>query len=159
MVRVARGALVAFLGNHVHSRGSNMMSVRVTDSTCPRRGPETLSRQKSTGLDKPCVSAIYSRPTNYPQMRWPETTALLCSDGLGGSRGSWWPPGLDGLGQPVPGVTEHGWGRGRERERERETQNPKQVPGSELPAPSPDAGLELTDHEIMTWAEVGRLTD
>ena len=22
----------------------------------------------------------------------------------------------------------------------------------------PDAGLELTDHEIMTWAEVGRLT-
>ena len=23
----------------------------------------------------------------------------------------------------------------------------------------PDAGLELTDHEIMTWAEVGRLTD
>ena len=23
----------------------------------------------------------------------------------------------------------------------------------------PDAGLELTDHEIMTWAEVVRLTD
>ena len=23
----------------------------------------------------------------------------------------------------------------------------------------PDAGLELTDREIMTWAEVGRLTD
>ena len=23
----------------------------------------------------------------------------------------------------------------------------------------PNAGLELTDHEIMTWAEVGRLTD
>ena len=48
---------------------------------------------------------------------------------------------------------------GRGRERERHTQNPKQVPGSELPAPSPDAGLELTDREIMTWAEVGRLTD
>ena len=23
----------------------------------------------------------------------------------------------------------------------------------------PDVGLELTNHEIMTWAEVGRLTD
>ena len=23
----------------------------------------------------------------------------------------------------------------------------------------PDAGIELTDHKIMTWAEVGRLTD
>ena len=23
----------------------------------------------------------------------------------------------------------------------------------------PDAGLELMDHEIMTWAQVGRLTD
>ena len=33
--------------------------------------------------------------------------------------------------------------------------------GSRLWAVStvPDAGLELTDHEIMTWAEVGRLTD
>ena len=30
-------------------------------------------------------------------------------------------------------------------ERQRETQNPKQAPGSE-----PDAGLELTDGEIMT---------
>ena len=26
-------------------------------------------------------------------------------------------------------------------------------------SPEPDAGLELTDREIMTWAEVGRLTD
>ena len=26
-------------------------------------------------------------------------------------------------------------------------------------SPEPDAGLELTDCEIMTWAEVGRLTD
>ena len=33
--------------------------------------------------------------------------------------------------------------------------------GSRLRAIStePDAGLELTNREIMTWAEVGRLTD
>ena len=33
--------------------------------------------------------------------------------------------------------------------------------GSRLWAVStePDAGLELTEREIMTWAEVGRLTD
>ena len=33
--------------------------------------------------------------------------------------------------------------------------------GSRLWAVStePDAGLELTNYEIMTWAEVGRLTD
>ena len=33
--------------------------------------------------------------------------------------------------------------------------------GSRLQAIStePDAGLELTNREIMTWAEVGRLTD
>ena len=41
-----------------------------------------------------------------------------------------------------------------EGQRERETQNPKQAPGSELQALSvttePDAGLELTDREIMT---------
>ena len=36
-----------------------------------------------------------------------------------------------------------------ERQRERETQNLKQVPGSELSAES-DAGLELTNREIMT---------
>ena len=37
-------------------------------------------------------------------------------------------------------------------ERERETQNPQQAPGSELQAVStePDAGLELTNCEIMT---------
>ena len=39
---------------------------------------------------------------------------------------------------------------GGEGQRERETQNPKQAPGSELSAQSPDAGLELTDREIMT---------
>ena len=26
-------------------------------------------------------------------------------------------------------------------------------------SPGPDAGLEFTDREIMTWAKVGRLTD
>ena len=35
-------------------------------------------------------------------------------------------------------------------QKERETQNPKQVPGSELSALSPDAGLELTNCDIMT---------
>ena len=43
-------------------------------------------------------------------------------------------------------------------QRERERQNPKQAPGSELSA-QPDAGLELTNREIMTRAEVGRSTD
>ena len=42
--------------------------------------------------------------------------------------------------------TEHEQGRVSERE----TQNLKQVPGSELSAQSPTAGLELTDREIMT---------
>ena len=54
--------------------------------------------------------------------------------------------------------------REREREpgrgREGETQNPKQTPGSLWAVGTqPDAGLELTNCEIMTWAEVGRLTD
>ena len=42
--------------------------------------------------------------------------------------------------------TEHEWGRGREGDTESET-------GSRLRAisPEPDAGLELTDREIMTW--------
>ena len=44
--------------------------------------------------------------------------------------------------------TEHE--RGRVRERQRETQNLKQAPGSELSATEPDAGLELTDLEIVT---------
>ena len=41
-------------------------------------------------------------------------------------------------------------------QRERETQNPKQAPGSRLRAVStePDAGLELTNLEIVTRAEV-----
>ena len=47
-------------------------------------------------------------------------------------------------------------GRGRERE----TQNPERAPGSELSTRTePDAGLELTSHEIVTWAEVGCSTD
>ena len=33
---------------------------------------------------------------------------------------------------------------------ERETQNRKQAPGSAI-SPEPDAGLELTDREIVTW--------
>ena len=40
--------------------------------------------------------------------------------------------------------------RRAERERERETQNQKQAPGSELSAQSPMAGLDLTNHKIMT---------
>ena len=46
----------------------------------------------------------------------------------------------------------------REEQREMETESEA---GSRLWAVStePDAGLELTDHEIITWAEVGRPTD
>ena len=44
-------------------------------------------------------------------------------------------------------------------QRERKTQNPKQASGSELLAQSLTGGLELMNHEIMTWAKVGRLTD
>ena len=46
--------------------------------------------------------------------------------------------------------------RGSEREGDTESKA-----GSRPPAVStePDAGLELTNREIMTWAEVGRLTD
>ena len=45
---------------------------------------------------------------------------------------------------------------GVEREGDTESET-----GSRLRAVStePDAGLKLTDCEIMTWAEVGRLTD
>ena len=47
-------------------------------------------------------------------------------------------------------------GGGAEREGDTESEA-----GSRLWAVStePDAGLELTDHEIVTWAEVRRLTD
>ena len=47
-------------------------------------------------------------------------------------------------------------GRGAEREGDTESEA-----GSRLRAisPEPDTGLELTDREIVTWAEVGRLTD
>ena len=42
-----------------------------------------------------------------------------------------------------------------EGKREKETQNSKQPPGSEQAVSTePDAGLEATNHEIMTWAEV-----
>ena len=46
----------------------------------------------------------------------------------------------------------------RERETERQTQIPKQAPGSAVSS-EPNAGLEPTNREIMTWAEVGRLTN
>ena len=47
-----------------------------------------------------------------------------------------------------------------EGQRERETQNPTQAPGSELSVSTePNAGLELMDCEIMTWAEVRSSTD
>ena len=47
-------------------------------------------------------------------------------------------------------------GGGSEREGDTESET-----GSRLWAisPEPDTGLELTNHEIMTWAEVSRLTD
>ena len=47
---------------------------------------------------------------------------------------------------------------GEEAEREGDAQSKA---GSRLPAVStePDAGLEPTNREIMTWAEVGRSTD
>ena len=49
-------------------------------------------------------------------------------------------------------------GRNRERERERETESKA---GSRVWAihPEPTVGLELTNLEIMTWAEVGHTTD
>ena len=51
--------------------------------------------------------------------------------------------------------TECEWGR---EESEGDTESEV---GSRLRAVStePDAGLELMNHEIITWAEVGRLTD
>ena len=50
------------------------------------------------------------------------------------------------------------WEVGGEGQREGDTESEA---GSKLWAVStdPDVGLELTNHEIMTWAEVGRLTD
>ena len=48
------------------------------------------------------------------------------------------------------GETECAWGRGRERERE--TQNPKQVPGSELSARSPTQGSN--SQTMRSWPEL-----
>ena len=50
--------------------------------------------------------------------------------------------------------TESEQGRGRDRE----TQNLKQAPAWAV-STEPDAGLEPTNCEIMTWVEVRRLTD
>ena len=44
-------------------------------------------------------------------------------------------------------------------ERKRETQNPKQFSRLWAVSTEPDVGLKPTNHEIMTRAEVGRLTD
>ena len=54
-----------------------------------------------------------------------------------------------------------GEGAERERERERKTQNPKQVPGSELPAQGPTQGLNSTNGEIRPEpkSRVGCLTN
>ena len=49
--------------------------------------------------------------------------------------------------------TENKWGRGRERRRQR-VRSGLRADGRE-----PDPGLKLTNCEIMTWAEVERLTD
>ena len=49
--------------------------------------------------------------------------------------------------------TENEWERGRERERGQDTQNQKQDPGIW------DDAWDPGNHEIMTWAEVGCLTD
>ena len=47
-----------------------------------------------------------------------------------------------------------------EGQREKETQNLKQAPGSEQEfSTEPDAGLKPTNCDIMTWAEVGHLTN
>ena len=48
----------------------------------------------------------------------------------------------------------NGGGSGREGDTESETASRLWEVSTE-----PDAGLELTDREIMTWAKVGRLTD
>ena len=45
-------------------------------------------------------------------------------------------------------------GEGREGDTESEAGSRLQADGTE-----PDAGLELMNYEIMTWAEVGRLTN
>ena len=50
---------------------------------------------------------------------------------------------------------EHEWGRGREREKHR-MQSRLQALSCQHRA---DVGLELRSHEIMTWAEVGYLTN
>ena len=47
----------------------------------------------------------------------------------------------------------HEWWRGRERG------GHGFWSGLHADSREPDAGLELTNHEIMTWTEVGRLTD
>ena len=53
------------------------------------------------------------------------------------------------------------WERGREREQGRSREKGRQRTQSRLCTESrePNMGLKLVNHEIMTWAEVGHLTD
>ena len=46
-----------------------------------------------------------------------------------------------------------------EVQREKKTQNLNQAPGSELVSTEPKTELKPTNHEIMTWAKAGCLTD
>ena len=50
------------------------------------------------------------------------------------------------------------WGRGREGERERGRERESQASSTTV-SDEPEAGLELTNREIMAGAEVGCLTD
>ena len=52
--------------------------------------------------------------------------------------------------------TKHESGRGREKEGDTESEADSRL---RAVSTGPDAGLEPTNREIMTWAEVGRLTD
>ena len=51
---------------------------------------------------------------------------------------------------------EHKWGRGRERGRHRIQ---SRLQALSCLSPEPDTRPELTNHEIMTWAAVGRVTE
>ena len=48
---------------------------------------------------------------------------------------------------------EREWGRGRERERERERESERAPNRLHTGSSEPDVGLELMNHEILTWAE------
>ena len=56
-------------------------------------------------------------------------------------------------------IFEKQWEREQRKGRERETEDPKQASGFWAASTEPNEGLELTNCEIMTWVDVGRLTD